>query len=278
MVQNYNFSVKNLGICKKNCYFAHSNDNNRTFINKNKEEIMKKIFSVIAAAMLAAPTFAQYSSGGFELDKENVYYGIRIGLTVASLSGESYVGPSTSNHYGMEYNSDLGAKAGMTLAGVIGLRLSHTTPIFLESGLYYTERGGKGNGITVDYNCLEVPLLIKYGIKATDDIAVLPFIGPYFAYAISGKTSQPDYSKNLTTGKFEKTGDKEKVGTFDDDDALTGGLNRFNMGFKIGCGAEYNHLYLEVGYQLGVTNVGKDNRVDLSTHSNAFFANFGVNF
>lgn len=234
---------------------------------------MKKIFSVIAAAMLAVPSFAQYSSGGFELDKENVYYGIRIGLTVANLSGES------TTWKGMEYNSDLGAKAGMTLAGVIGLRLSSTTPVFLESGLYYTERGGKSGGIDANYNCLEVPLLIKYGIKATDDIAVLPFVGPYFAYGISGKTSQPDYTDvPNAAGLYEKTGDRSKVGTFDEDDALTGGLNRFNMGFKIGCGAEYNHLYLEVGYQLGVTNIGKTNRVDLSTRSNAFFANFGVNF
>ena len=54
------------------------------------------------------------------------------------------------------------------------------------------------------------------------------------------------------------------------------GLNRANMGFKIGCGAEYNKLYLEIGYQLGVTNVSKDD--DLSVHSNAFFANFGINF
>ncbi len=239
---------------------------------------MKKIFSAILSLMLAAPTFAQYSSGGFELDKENVYYGIRIGLTVASLSGESYVGPATSNFYGMEYNSDLGAKAGMTLGGVIGLRLSHTTPVFLESGFYYTERGGKSGGIDVNYNCFEVPLLIKYGIKATDDIAVLPFVGPYFAYGISGKTSQPVYALNQSTNKYEKTGDKTKVGTFDEDDSLTGGLSRFNMGFKLGCGAEYNHLYLELGYAFGVTNIGKANRVDLSTRSNAFYANFGVNF
>ena len=181
---------------------------------------MKKFLVSIVAVLLAAPSFAQFSSGGFELDNESVYYGVRLGITSA------------------------------TLAGVLGLRVSSTTPVFLESGLYYTERGAKNIG----YNNFEIPLLIKYGIQTSDDIAILPFIGPYFSYAFSGKTKI-----------LGDDGKKVKVG-----------LKRANMGFKIGCGAEYNKLYLEIGYQLGVTNVSKDD--DLSLHSSALFANFGVNF
>ena len=207
---------------------------------------MKKILVSIVAALMAAPSFAQFSSGGFELDKESVYYGVRLGGTLASIS---------SDIKGM----DIDSKLGMTLAGVIGIRLSSSVPVFLESGLYYSERGGKDCG----YNNLEVPLLIKYGFKATDEIAILPFVGPYFAYAFSGKTKIDD-----------GTGKKVKVGTFDEKEWM--GLKRANMGFKFGCGAEYNHLYLEVGYQLGVTNVSKMD--DVSAHSNALFANFGVNF
>lgn len=204
---------------------------------------MKKFFTAIVALMLAAPSFAQYSSGGFELDKQNLYYGVRLGMTVANLSGDI----------------DSDSKAGMTLAGVVGLRVSDSTPVFLESGLYYTERGAKDIG----YSNLEIPLLIKYGFKATDDIAVLPFVGPYFSRACWGKTKFPD-----------ENGKTVKVGTFDEDKWV--GLNRLNMGFKLGCGAEYNKLYLEVGYQIGVTNISKKD--DLTIHSNAFFANFGVNF
>lgn len=204
---------------------------------------MKKFFTAIVALMLAAPSFAQYSSGGFELDKQNLYYGVRLGMTVANLSGDV----------------DSDSKAGMTLAGVVGLRVSDSTPVFLESGLYYTERGAKDIG----YSNLEIPLLIKYGFKATEDIAVLPFVGPYFSRACWGKTKILD-----------ENGKTVKVGTFDED--KWDGLKRLNMGFKLGCGAEYNKLYLEVGYQIGVTNISKKD--DLTIHSNAFFANFGVNF
>jgi hypothetical protein len=218
---------------------------------------MKKIFTAIVAMVLAAPAFAQFSSGGFELDKQNLYYGVRLGLTVADLSGDlAELG-----------DLDTDAKVGMTLGGVVGLRVSQSTPLFLESGLYYTERGAKDGGAKdVGYSNLEIPLLIKYGIKATDDIAILPFVGPYFARACWGKTKQP---------KLDGTG-SEKVGSFDEKKAVTGGLKRLNMGFKVGCAAEYNKLYLEVGYQFGVSNIAKAD--DLTIRSNAFFANFGVNF
>lgn len=213
---------------------------------------MKKVLVAIVALFCSVSSFAQYSSGGFSLDEENLYWGVRFGLTGASIGGDL----------------DIGMKTGMTLAGVVGLRASDSTPVFIESGLYYTERGAKKDKFRVGYNNLEVPVLVKYGIKATDEIAILPFFGPYFSYAFNGKTKQVELD-----GTSAKT---KSVGTFDEKRAFTGGLKRANMGFKLGCGAEYNKIYLEVGYQFGITNVCKDD--DLSAHSNALFVNFGVNF
>ncbi len=224
---------------------------------------MKKFFLAIAAMALTAPAFAQFSSGGFDLDKENVYYGIRLGITAASIS-------SSDADF-----KDLNSKVGMTLGGVIGLRCSKTTPIFLESGLYYTQRGGKGDitkkwqgyetptkrGATANINYLEIPILIKYGIQAGDNIAILPYVGPYFAMAIAGDT------------KLDAIGElpSEKPSSFD-----SGYFNRPDMGFKLGCGLEYNNLYVEVGYQFGVANIADGD--DVTAHGNAFIANFGVNF
>ena len=205
---------------------------------------MKKFFTAIVAAMMAAPSFAQISSGGFDLDKENLYYGVRLGLTVPTLGGDDVD------------NVDTGAKVGLTLGGVIGLRLSSTTPVFLESGLYYTERGAKNIG----YSNLEIPVLVKYGISINDQMAVLPFLGPYVARACWGKT------------KLKDTG--EKVGTFDE--KKWDGLNRVNVGIKLGCGFEYNKIYVEAGYQFGINNISKCD--DHTYRSNGFFTNFGVNF
>lgn len=214
---------------------------------------MKKIFTAIVAMMMAVPSFAQFASGGFELDKNNVYYGARFGLAMGSLSGDTKVG----------LNDYSGMKAGITLAGIVGLRLSQTAPVFLESGLYYTQRGGKDGKYTADLNCLEIPILVKYGIQATDDIAILPFIGPYFAYGIAGETEYEvkDASGNST---------KEKERTYKNF------LNHNDMGFKLGCGVEYNMLYLEIAYQLGIANIADND--DYTTHANQLSINFGVNF
>lgn len=222
---------------------------------------MKKVLVAIVAMFCSMSSLAQYSSGGFSLDEENVYWGVRFGMTAASLSGDL----------------DASSKVGMTLAGVVGLRPSDNTPVFIESGLYYTERGGKngtydvvkrapaGSVTRVGYNILEIPLTIKYGLKVSDQIAVLPFFGPYFSYAISGKTKQ------TVNGETQS----ESVGTFDEKKACHGGLNRASMGLKLGVGAEYNKIYVELGYQFGITNIAKEE--NFSGRSNAFFANIGVN-
>ena len=196
--------------------------------------------------MLAMPSFAQFASGGFELDKDNVYYGARMGLNLASMSGD------------VDQNS---MKAGLNLGGVVGLRVSSTSPVFLESGLYYTQRGGKDgdNKMTIKY--LEVPLVVKYGIKATDAIALLPFAGPYFSYGIGGRVK----------GGKDIHGDKIDFSSFNL-------VNHGDMGLKIGCGAEYDMLYLEAGYQFGIANIADDDVIDGTVHGNALFINFGVNF
>ena len=206
---------------------------------------MKKFFTAIVAMMLAVPSFAQFASGGFELDKNNVYYGARMGLNLATMSGDGL----------KDFD---GMRAGLNLGGVVGLRVSNTSPVFLESGFYYTQRGGKHDDVKMSLKYLEIPLVIKYGIKATDDIAVLPFIGPYFSYAIGGRV------------KGKHGGAKIDYSSFDI-------VNHGDMGLKIGCGAEYDMLYLEAGYQFGIANIADDD-IDDPIHSNALFINFGVNF
>ena len=245
IVLSYNhLHVKNLCNRKKSISFAAQNQ--LLIIKVNW--IMKKILLALVALLTSVSSFAQYSSGGFTLDEDNLYYGIRIGMQASTLTGDA------------QYFNPDGSKAGLTLGGVLGLRLSDTTPIFLESGLYYTEKGGKGNDlkegqakddVKATFHMLEIPILVKYGIKASDDVAVLPFFGPYFSTAIGGKTN-----KHSTFNK--------------------GYFNRFDAGFKLGCGVEYNMLYLEAGYQFGLSNIS-DNE-DNSAHHGGFFANFGVNF
>ena len=197
---------------------------------------MKKIFAAIVAVLFAAPSFAQMGSGGFSLNESTVYYGIRMGVNFSTITGDLV---------------DVDSKAGMTLGGVVGLRVSDTTPIFVESGLYYSGRGAKDFSL----NYLELPVLIKYGIQATDDIAILPYIGPYFSYGVGGKYKTLDGKRSSYNM-----------------------VKHPDMGFKLGCGAEYNKLYAELGYQFGVMDIAKENAGDFAAHTGNFFINVGVNF
>jgi len=200
---------------------------------------MKKIIMAIVATVMALPTFAQYSSGDFSFDKSSLYYGARIGLNMSGIGGDA----------------SMGTKTGMTLGGVVGMRVSNA--LFLESGLYYTQRGGKEDGTTAGLNYLEIPALIKYGIQATDEIAIIPFVGPYFSYAISGRIKNKDLNQDQSSFR-------------------DGSFKHPDMGFKFGVGADYNKLYLEIAYQAGVANISKADPV--TAHGHAFNINFGVNF
>jgi hypothetical protein len=44
----------------------------------------------------------------------------------------------------------------------------------------------------------------------------------------------------------------------------------------MGCGFQFDHLYAEAGYDLGLTNVGRE-YFD-RTHTSSLFATLGVNF
>jgi len=214
---------------------------------------MKKILMSLFAVLLAAPSFAQLNHGNSTVSTSNLYYGGRIGLALSSLSGDI----------------DLGTRAGLTLGGVIGMEISDK--IFVESGLYYGERGAKDGSDYAKYNTLEVPLVVKYGFTALDDqLGILPFFGVVFSHAINGK------SKHAYTNF-------DKVGTFNEK-KNDWALRRNNMGLKLGCGVEFKALYAELAYQIGITELCKDEQKlnlapeGISSRNNALLFNVGVNF
>lgn len=223
---------------------------------------MRKIITTICACILTIGASAQMMSGGFHLDHRSVYYGLRMGFTSA--------------HIGGDFDTD--ARTGLNLGAVVGLRCSPYTPMFLESGIYYTERGGKegvpglerGENATLKYNLsyLEIPVLMKYGIEVADRFAVLPYVGPTFAFGVGGQIKETSPAGSL------------KYDSFDSDR-----FKRFDVGIKLGCGVEWNMIYAELGYQWGITNIGEYKITNISGESTdydafnrAFYMNIGINF
>ena len=177
------------------------------------------------------------------------YFGLRVGMNASHVSSESPVLDGSS------------VKTGLNIGLAAGTPLTYRAPLFLETGLYYSQKGGKsGRGadkFTYDLNYLEVPLLIKYKHFVGNQTSIQPYAGGYLALG--------------TDGNIKNYGTRTAFSSFDN-----GYFNRFDGGLKIGCGVGFNMLYLDASYDIGLSNIGQDNFDD--THNGCFTLNIGVNF
>ncbi len=216
---------------------------------------IKNLLLIAMAAIIAAPVYAQKPmkrhKSIFEKD-ERVYYGVRLGMT------SSFINTNISAING---NNNV---TGLSVGIVAGIKAHDNYPVIIEGGLSYVERGceSKKNGvkITYDLNYLLVPVVAKYKIEFNSfnsDFSIQPFFGGYLSLGISGKC------KN-----YEKL---ESFSSYGGDH-----FQRFDGGLRFGCGFEYNMVYAELGYDLGLSNISND---DFTTARNrSFFMNVGVNF
>jgi len=177
------------------------------------------------------------------------YFGLRVGMNASHVNSESAF---------LDGNK---TKAGLNLGFAAGVQLTPYTPLFFESGLYYTQKGGKSgsgdNKFTYNLNYLEIPLLIKYKHFMGNGTSIQPFAGGYLACGVDGNIK--NYGSRQAFSSFEN-----------------GYFNRFDGGLKIGCGLGFNMLYVDASYDIGLANIGQDDFDD--THNGCFTLNIGVNF
>lgn len=188
------------------------------------------------------------------------YVGLRIGPSFTHVSSDDPALDGSS------------WKTGLNVGIAVGTNISYHAPLYLETGLYYTEKGGKGKNsihgknFTFDLNYLELPLIFKYKAPVTREFSVEPYFGGYFGVGISGQIK--DYDNRESYSSFSSN--KYDSNTF----------QRCDGGLKFGIGASYRldrdaELYVELGYDLGLTNISHDT-FDKSKNG-ALQLNFGVN-
>jgi len=237
-------------------------------------EKMKKILFLAFAVLLTLPAAAQYYPDGRPIPPSkraeyyrqhgryndgrtvygygnNVYYGFRLGMAVATVNSDAAVLDGSD------------ARTGLDVGAVVGTQLTNSAPLYFETGLSYVEKGGKGNydgnKFTYRLEYLELPLLLKYKYQATPDISVEPFAGGYLAVGVGGKIK--DY------------GHREAYSSFSDDQAS---FKRFDGGLRLGCGVSFQMLYLGMSYDIGLANIGHYDFED--TRTGCFNLNVGVTF
>lgn len=219
---------------------------------------MKKIVFIIMAALLCATQVSAQSwrhSSSNNNNRQNtrygnnIYYGLRLGFGLSTVNSDD------------EYLDAPSSRTGLNIGALVGYQLSSYSPIYLESGLFYTEKGGKNTdkGSKLKYNLdyLKLPVLVKYAIDIDNDINIIPYAGGYLAYGVGGKI------KNYR--------DRESMSAFSHDY-----FKRFDGGLTLGCGISYDVLYAEMSYDFGLANICHDDFG--SSRNNAFYLNIGVNF
>lgn len=178
------------------------------------------------------------------------YYGLRIGSAFSTVNSD-------------DSQLDGGdSQTGLTVGAVVGLPLTYRVPLYFETGIYYTEKGGKkdisdGKKMTYDLNYIEVPLTLKYIYSPDGHFSVQPLFGGYIACGVGGKI------KNFNN--------REAQNSFSDDN-----FKRFDGGLRLGCGIGYDVFYMDLTYDIGLSNICHDT-FDTS-HNGCLSLNFGVNF
>lgn len=230
---------------------------------------MKKIFLMMLAAMvMAQPMAAQnyrqskyynqktgHLDYGFGVGNET-YYGLRLGPAFSTVNSDMTALDGNKTH------------TGLNVGAVIGASLSNSVPLYLESGLYYIEKGGKkkvidrgsedyGTKIVYNLNYLQVPIMVKYKIDVDDDFSIQPMAGGYLAMGVGGKI------KNYATRQVRSS--------FTSDN-----FRRFDGGIRLGCGISYDLFYADLSWDIGLANICHDS-FD-SSHTSSVQLNFGVNF
>ncbi len=182
----------------------------------------------------------------------DTYGGVRFGLGLSTVNSDS------------PYLDGNKTRTGFVGGVVVGTRLSDVTPLYLEGGIYFTQKGGKsenkGEKFTYQLDYVEMPLTFKYKVDLGYDVALEPFAGGFFACGVNGKIK--DYQNRAAYSSFS--------------DEYRDNFNRLDGGIRVGCGLSIDQMYLEAAYDFGLANVGKDNFDD--THTGAFNLTLGVNF
>lgn len=219
---------------------------------------VKRTLMALLSLVCTLPMLAQYNYSGnnrhpqqtrYSHDNTEIYYGLRLGLSMATVNSDD-----------QRLNGG-SVRSGLNVGAIIGFELSNMAPIYLEAGAFYTEKGGKGKyenkKFTYSLNYLELPVVVKYQFDAIDDLTIQPLAGGYLGVGINGKV------KNYA--------DRQAADSFDHDY-----FKRLDAGLRLGCGIEYQMLYAELAYDLGLANICHD---DFDTSRNrAFYINIGVNF
>lgn len=195
----------------------------------------------------------------------------------AQVSFNAKAGLNLSSYMGS--GSD-GAKFKPGVRVGVGMEYQFSELFSIQPSLFFSQEGPKASEtinvsgatakaeLSVNQLYLKLPVNAQLRFKVGENTNFIMATGPYIGYGIGGKsTIKATATVGNQTGKV-----KEKIDTFGDDSPLD--LNRFDMGWNLGLGLEFNRFLVGVDSQFGFVDV-KDNT---STRNLNFGLTLGYKF
>jgi hypothetical protein len=158
-----------------------------------------------------------------------VSFGLKGGVNLANLNGDNF--------------SDADVRSGLNIGVVLEFSLP-LSPIGIESGLYYSQKGASNEDLgvtsTLKTDYLEVPVLAKLSFGPPGPIKPHLLAGPYLGFLLNSEAVEESGGASSTIDFKDSTNDV--------DFGLTGGIGLdVNMGLAT--------LSLQARYSLGLTEV-----------------------
>lgn len=158
----------------------------------------------------------------------------------------------------------------------VGLETPLTENFSLMPSLEFAVKGSKREytwndaslSEKVNLTYIQLPIMAAYRFNATDRLNIVAKLGPYFAYALSGKVKDTyidDYSN-----------DTDYFDIFEDGE----GGKRFDAGLIIGVDFEFNRFVAGLEYERGFTNLldFTDDEGSVKIKNSAIYLTVGYKF
>lgn len=200
---------------------------------------MKKFLLTAVLGMFALAGFSQ------------VKWDAKVGMSMTNLTGD------------MDGDMKIGYNVG------VGMDYAFSEDWSLLSGLNFTGKGAKDEGVKVKMNYVELPILAAYKFALGENMKFVVNAGPYLAVGLGGKMTV-DGEDGGSVKLFSK-----------EDGAEEALMKRFDLGIQYGIGLEVGEHYLvNLTGQNGFINPLNDKvwGEELSTKNMAFSISVGYRF
>ena len=174
-------------------------------------------------------------------------FGVRGGLNMTNMLSKSDA-----------HTADLKAIVGFHIGGTAEFEI--TDMFSFETGLFLMTMGYKYEVLSVDYKTnllyLNIPITAKARYEL-DNFSLYGLFGPYIGLGLSGKNNSVDI----------------EWGSGDSDN-----LKRFDFGWTIGAGVEYEAFMAGLSYNLGLANIMAQTEGGYKAKNRAFLISVGYRF